>query len=230
MDIADIAAAEAGRTASNASRSALSADFDTFLTLLTTQLQNQDPLDPLDTDRFTEQLVQFAGVEQSIETNAQLGALIDLQAAAGRAGAAAFIGEDALIETPDAHNAGDGVAWRIDAPSDAETLTLRVISDNGEFLAEYDGAPIEDFVWDGRSPDGARAATGRVRLEASASTAGGETTTPSVRSLQRVEGVDFTSDDAAASPEPRLVTAAGAFDLSSIIRIGAGAIDQRGAR
>ena len=51
-------------------------NFQTFLTLLTTQLQNQNPLDPLDTNQFTQQLVQFAGVEQQLKQNEQLKALI----------------------------------------------------------------------------------------------------------------------------------------------------------
>ena len=52
-------------------------NFQTFLTLLTTQLQNQNPLDPLDTNQFTQQLVQFAGVEQQLKSNDQLKSLID---------------------------------------------------------------------------------------------------------------------------------------------------------
>ena len=47
-----------------------------FLTLLTTQLRNQNPLDPLDTNQFTQQLVQFAGVEQQINMNQQLTSLV----------------------------------------------------------------------------------------------------------------------------------------------------------
>ncbi len=54
-------------------------NFQTFLTLLTTQLQNQNPLDPLDTNQFTQQLVQFAGVEQQLKTNDQLATLVALQ-------------------------------------------------------------------------------------------------------------------------------------------------------
>ena len=52
-------------------------NFQTFLTLLTTQLQNQNPLDPLDTNQFTQQLVQFAGVEQQLKSNDQLKSLVD---------------------------------------------------------------------------------------------------------------------------------------------------------
>jgi flagellar basal-body rod modification protein FlgD len=35
--------------------------------LLTTQLQNQNPLDPMGTNQFTQQLVQFAQVEQQMK-------------------------------------------------------------------------------------------------------------------------------------------------------------------
>ena len=45
-------------------RQTLANNFETFLTLLTTQLRHQNPLEPLDTNQFTQQLVQFAGVEQ----------------------------------------------------------------------------------------------------------------------------------------------------------------------
>ena len=50
-------------------------NFQTFLTLLTTQLQHQNPLDPLDTNQFTQQLVQFAGIEQQLKSNDQLKSL-----------------------------------------------------------------------------------------------------------------------------------------------------------
>ena len=61
-------------SSSNSSASATSAlasqqiagNFQSFLTLLTTQLQNQNPLDPLDTNQFTQQLVEFAGVQQQL--------------------------------------------------------------------------------------------------------------------------------------------------------------------
>ena len=65
----------------------LGSDLNRFLTLLVTQLQNQDPLDPLDTNEFTAQLVQFAGVEQQIQNNANLETLIDI----GRASEVAAI-------------------------------------------------------------------------------------------------------------------------------------------
>ena len=47
----------------------IASNFTTFLQLLTTQLKNQDPLSPLDTNQFTQQLVQFAQVEQQMKSN-----------------------------------------------------------------------------------------------------------------------------------------------------------------
>ena len=76
----------------NGAFSQLTSDFDTFLTLLTTQLQNQDPLEPLDTEQFTSQLVQFAGVEQSIQANSNLETLISLQSGADKQASLDLVG------------------------------------------------------------------------------------------------------------------------------------------
>lgn len=59
-------------------RAKISADFNNFLTLLTTQLTHQDPLSPLDTHQFTNQLVQFAAVEQQIQQSENLEKLVTL--------------------------------------------------------------------------------------------------------------------------------------------------------
>src|SRR5579875_750487 len=50
----------------------IASNFTTFLQLLTTQLQNQDPLSPMDTNQFTQQLVEFAQVEQQMKSNSEL--------------------------------------------------------------------------------------------------------------------------------------------------------------
>src|SRR4051812_46250118 len=70
----------------------IASNFGSFLQLLTTQLKNQNPLDPLDTNQFTQQLVQFASVEQQINMNGQLGTLISLQQTAQVNNALNFLG------------------------------------------------------------------------------------------------------------------------------------------
>ncbi|MFN4069049.1 MAG: flagellar hook capping FlgD N-terminal domain-containing protein, partial [Brevundimonas aurantiaca] len=52
----------------NSGKAMMASNFETFLTLLTTQMKNQDPLSPLDSNEFTAQLTQMAGVEQQLLT------------------------------------------------------------------------------------------------------------------------------------------------------------------
>ena len=72
-------AARPASSATGVDKDTLAGNFQTFLTLLTTQLKNQNPLDPLDTNQFTQQLVQFAQVEQQLKPNDQLATLVSLQ-------------------------------------------------------------------------------------------------------------------------------------------------------
>jgi flagellar basal-body rod modification protein FlgD len=63
---------------SQSALASLTDNYQTFLKMLTTQLQNQDPTSPMDSSQFTSELVQFAGVEQQINTNSNLTQLIQL--------------------------------------------------------------------------------------------------------------------------------------------------------
>ena len=60
------AASSATAATAAATRPRLNADFYTFLNLLTTQLRNQDPTKAMDAQQMTQQLVQFASVEQQL--------------------------------------------------------------------------------------------------------------------------------------------------------------------
>ncbi len=67
----------AGTTAtSSSSGSGASTDYDAFLQLLVTQLKNQDPTKPMDSTEYMAQLATFSQVEQSIQTNSKLDALL----------------------------------------------------------------------------------------------------------------------------------------------------------
>ena len=61
----------------NAGSQMLAGNFETFLSLLTAQLKNQDPLSPVDSNEFTGQLTQMAGVEQQLLTHDLLTALLE---------------------------------------------------------------------------------------------------------------------------------------------------------
>src|SRR5215212_8801809 len=94
-----------------ASKAVLAGNFDTFLQLLTTQLKNQNPLDPLDTNQFTQQLVQFAGVEQQINMNQQLTSLVALQKATQTTSAMSFLGSTATVDGTTTKLTNGAASW-----------------------------------------------------------------------------------------------------------------------
>ena len=95
----------------------IAGNFTTFLKLLTTQLQNQNPLDPLDTNQFTQQLVEFAQVEQQLKSNDQLSTLVSLQQAAQSTNALALVGATVVVNGSTAQLANGSANWTLTRPS-----------------------------------------------------------------------------------------------------------------
>jgi flagellar basal-body rod modification protein FlgD len=70
-------ASSASKTSNDKSRKTIADNYDAFLSLLTTQLKNQNPLEPLDANQFTQQLVQYSGVEQQLKSNDYLASIAE---------------------------------------------------------------------------------------------------------------------------------------------------------
>jgi flagellar basal-body rod modification protein FlgD len=121
------------------SQASLSDNFDTFLTILTAQIQNQDPLEPMDSNQFTEQLVQFSGVEQQIRVNSQLETLIKATNSNAGASLSGYLGQTAEIDSAGAQYTGDPVNWRYSLPSDAAKATITVTDAAGKVLYSKTG-------------------------------------------------------------------------------------------
>src|SRR4051812_4190748 len=98
-------------TSSVVGKTTLAGNFDTFLQLLTTQLKNQNPLDPLDTNQFTQQLVQFAQVEQQMKQNDSLSTLISLEKATQTTAALGFLGSDVVVDGDTAKLTNGQAKW-----------------------------------------------------------------------------------------------------------------------
>jgi len=79
-------------TASQESREQLVENFDTFLELLVAQIQNQDPTNPIETETFTQQLVQFSELEQSIQSNDNLETILRSIESQNAASVVSYIG------------------------------------------------------------------------------------------------------------------------------------------
>ncbi|MDF0492618.1 flagellar hook assembly protein FlgD [Bradyrhizobium yuanmingense] len=66
-------------TDTNSTTTSNSVDYNTFLQLLIAQMKNQDPTNPMDTAQYMSQFAQLSTVEQAMQTNAKLDALLSSQ-------------------------------------------------------------------------------------------------------------------------------------------------------
>jgi flagellar basal-body rod modification protein FlgD len=209
----------AAASGSNAATSAaaLADNFDTFLTILTAQIQNQDPLEPMDSSKFTEQLVQFSGVEQQIKVNTQLETLIKATTANAGASLSGYLGQTAEIDSSGAQYSGDEVHWRYTLPSDAAKTTITVTDASGKVLYSKAGdlsAGSHEFEWNGDLNAGGTAPEGKPYwINVVAEDANGATIKPMHTLVTTISGVDLTYG------EPALTTPAGIFAYSDIKRL-----------
>ena len=203
MEINPLTAAtqSAVASASESASAQLTANFDTFLTLLTAQLRNQDPLEPLDTEQFTQQLVQFAGVEQSIQTNQNLEALLALQTASSNETALALVGRVATVDSDtSALSAETPAQWRFTLPQRVESATAQVFDQRGALIAEFDAptdAGAHNIAWAGQTSNGGRAPEGTYRVVINALSAEGAPVEASISTRGRVDAVAFDNGVAA---------------------------------
>jgi flagellar basal-body rod modification protein FlgD len=66
-------------SSSTTTTSSNSVDYNTFLQLLVAEMKNQDPTNPMDTAQYMSQFAQLSTVEQAMQTNAKLDALLSSQ-------------------------------------------------------------------------------------------------------------------------------------------------------
>ncbi|MHB0769425.1 flagellar hook assembly protein FlgD [Bradyrhizobium sp. 5.13L] len=64
---------------SSSTTSSGSVDYNTFLQLLIAEMKNQDPTNPMDTSEYMSQFAQLSTVEQAMQTNSKLDALLSSQ-------------------------------------------------------------------------------------------------------------------------------------------------------
>jgi flagellar basal-body rod modification protein FlgD len=183
-------------SSSNSARTSLTNNFETFLTLLTTQLQNQDPLSPTDSTEFTNQLVQYSGVEQQLKTNDLLTSLADLTRASAGGTAVSYLGRTVTANTPNAALGASGEAtWNYSLPRAAENTTMKVVNASGRTIATLTGqtaAGSHTATWNGRDFNGARAPAGTYRLVVESIDQSKQVVAASISQTGIVDGVDMT--------------------------------------
>jgi len=215
-----IAAATSAANANSASttgidKNTIAGNFQTFLTLLTTQLKNQNPLDPLDTNQFTQQLVQFAQVEQQLKQNEQLATLISIEKTAQATTALAFVGSTVAVDGQTATLTNGQATWNFTVPKPA-TTTVTIKSPTGQ--TAYSGtftmnAGSQTFSWDGRDGNGVQWPDGNYTISIVGKDASGQPVSIASEVEGIVDSVDLTKN-------PPLLSIGGQnFTLDKIKRV-----------
>ncbi len=197
MEINGVPFKEPSNGSTNAAASSLADTFDTFLSLLTTQLKNQDPLDPMNGEQFTEQLVQFAGVEQSINTNKKLDQLVQLQTSGQLTGAVSYVGKTVEMVS-DQLMLQDGVArlsYGLDG--NAAQAIINIVDENGNTVRTITGETgfgRHEYQWDGRTSAGAQLPDGVYGFSVAAVDSDGKTVDVVTSAIGRVSGIEIVDD------------------------------------
>lgn len=204
MSIEGIAGSTAASTSSVAnSRKTIADNFDTFLSILTTQLKNQNPLEPLDTNQFTQQLVQFTGVEQQLKTNEFLEALVLGNQAAETAAinasnqAVNMIGKTVVAKSDSTNLTNGEASWTYTASANAPEATVTIRNSKGETVFSEElslSAGTGTYEWDGKDQSGLDYPDGTYSISFDARDANDRAVNVLTQVKGMVETVDLTGD------------------------------------
>jgi len=194
------AASSAATSAASASSgtnalSQLSSNYNDFLQMLMTQLQNQDPSNPMDANSFTQELVQFSGVEQQINTNTSLTQLIQLTQQDGLLQSSSLVGKQVAVASSDmpVQNGQGSVQFSMPA---AGNVAISVSDVNGNLLDKTTIAATQGtntWAWNGATSSGTIAPNGDYKVTVASIGAGGTTTPVTFNALGTVTGVTASS-------------------------------------
>jgi flagellar basal-body rod modification protein FlgD len=193
----------------------IAGNFTEFLGLLTTQLQNQDPMSPMDTNQFTQQLVEFASVEQQMNTNTNLQTLVSLQQTAQDSQALNFVGQTVTVNGATATLANNQAQWTFN-PTSPATATFTVSNSTGQTVFTQSGTVqpgSQQFTWNGQNNNGQPSPAGTYTLAITATSASGT----SVAVPTTVTGV-VSSVDVSKNP-PELSVGGQNYTINQIVNV-----------
>jgi flagellar basal-body rod modification protein FlgD len=190
-------ASSTGAAASQVSTTSLMGNYELFLSLLTTQIQNQDPLDPLDSAEYTNQLVQYSSVEQSIQTNAHLEDLVAAMNASQASSYVNYLGAEVTASGDTAALSNGEATWTYTA-SENVTGTVEIRNAGGAVVYEGDvtlSAGTASYAWYGVTNSNTDAPDGTYSISFDVKNADGDSSKVSTEVKGIVEGVDMSSGD-----------------------------------
>ncbi len=212
---------ETAKKVSDAGLSQLAEDFSSFLTLFTTQLKNQDPTDPQDASEFTNQIVAFTEVEQSINTNKKLDDLIELSSK-GNYDPVSYIGKsvETVGNVTQLYNGSTDISFTVEEA--VRQGEIFVYNEKGALVYKkafddpaWYGPGVHRFTWDGKGTDGNQQPDGMYSVTVSILDSNGSPKELSTTVSGIIDGVYMESE------EPVLLIGKYGVPMSSITSIKA---------
>ncbi|HUA76762.1 MAG TPA: flagellar hook capping FlgD N-terminal domain-containing protein [Acetobacteraceae bacterium] len=163
---------------SNDALASLTNNFNDFLNLLMTQLQNQDPTSPMDTNQFTSELVEFASVEQQINTNSALTQLISLTQTGEVMQSSSMVGEKVLLNSSTLPLQNGSASLQYTATS-AEPVAIAIYNGSGDLVydtTQTSSVGTNTFTWNGESNSGTQMSDGPYYVAVEGANSDGSTT------------------------------------------------------
>ena len=149
-----------------------------FLTLLMTQLSNQDPLNPMESQQFMEQVASMNQVQQLMDANDRLDALMMGITSLNNQSAVDLVGQEVIARGDTfTHKAGQGQDLQFDLAGEAAEGSVSIHDENGTLIRviEFDElkAGENSVHWDGENTDGEVVGHGDYTFTVNASDAEG---------------------------------------------------------
>lgn len=181
---------------SQTTSSTASDTYNMFLQVLCTELQTQNPLDPTDTTEFIAQLTSYSQLEQAINTNDKLDAVLTAFDGLSLSNGVGYIGHSVEADTDTLSVADDGsvgASWKYSLDDSATSVTLSVVDASGNTVwsgAGEAGSGSHELAWDGTDSSGNAVPAGDYTLKVSATDAGGNDVDSLIAIKGQVTAVD----------------------------------------
>ena len=152
------AASTSSASSSTASNplSSLTSNENQFLSLLTAQLQHQDPTSPMQSDSFTSELAQFAGVEQQVTTNTNLTQLLSLNQDSEVSQSTSLVGRQAMVSSTQLPLQNGSAELQLN-PTSSGTAAIAITNAAGTVVKTQTldlSAGTTNWTWDGKDDSG----------------------------------------------------------------------------
>ena len=156
----------------------LTSDYTFFLKMLTTQLQNQDPTEPMDVSQMTQQIATYSGVEQAVQTNANLEKLLGQQKQSQLSTAVSYIGKEVETEGNTGSLYYGQATFSYTLPEEAKSSQITITNAAGQAVFSGNGPLVKGrnvVVWDGKNSfNGDTMPSGKYTITVKALNAAGE--------------------------------------------------------